>query len=432
MKSKNTILFALALGLTCTDVSAASISPEESMTGRSDAENHPLQRGINVNPWFRKPAISGSWNRYSEKGWSFSSPAFPTYDRQSYFNDLQSLRTAGFDFLRVPIHVGPFLSQTPDQRRQEFRNIGIVLNEALTMGFKLVINLQPSLPGKGSYESIASTSETRKNYIDVLHVLVSEIGQMAPDRIFVETINEPSTECGDRAWSNFQNQIVTSISEDFPKTQFVLTGACYSDIASLITLNPTRVSAPADRVYYTFHYYKPFVFTHQGNSWAGDPGNRIVTGLEWPSSEGNVSAALTEIRRTAPDTEAFAKDGSAGVSDAIKLAQQYYAKGADEASISADFDVVTRWADKYRIPRSHIILGEFGVLKQEGRWHGASMKSAARWTKAVRSQAERIGVPWAMWSYKEGFSLAIEDDGVALHNELLDALGLTRANAEGK
>lgn len=381
-------------------------------------------KGINVNPWFRKPAIVGTWDRAKPDSWTYGIPPFPKFDQNSFRDDLSSLQLAGFNLLRVPIHVGPFMTMDPAQRRAALENIGTVLDTALSFKFTLLIDYHTSEPGISDYLEIVKDSQSRNAYISAMLDLVEIIGKKSENSIIFETINEPSTACNDDVWPTFQKQIVESVIEKFPNTRLAVTGSCYSDVDSFAELRPSDYPVDAKNLFFTFHYYKPYTFTHQGNSWSGDPQQRYVTGLSWPASKGNFNTARNDILKTYKDSDAYATYGEAPLEDAFLLARKYYESDPDEQSINRDFDKISQWAKRNQIPPSNIILGEFGVLKREGKWFGADVESAARWTKAVRGRAEASGFAWAMWSYKEGFALAENEDTSTLNPLLLDALGL--------
>ena len=89
----------------------------------------------------------------------------------------------------------------------------------------------------------------------------------------------------------------------------IASGGCGSLIQGLDAFDP----APLERlapILYTFHFYEPYLFTHQGAPWMSDPVYRSLTSVPWPGTEGSLDATLAMVRRT------MAAD--AGVSEAAK------------------------------------------------------------------------------------------------------------------
>ncbi|WP_181164625.1 glycoside hydrolase family 5 protein [Amaricoccus solimangrovi] len=383
-----------------------------------------FERGINVNPWFTKPRAQ----KPGSKPVVFADPAYPAYTAESYRADLEKIAAAGFDFIRVPISPGPFLPMDPDKRRAAFANIRTVLETARAQGLDIMLNIHAG--STVSYAAIAADEGLREQYIASLLDLIAVMGDLGFEHVLFETINEPSSVCDDPVWPIFQRQILEAVAAASDEARMVVTGSCWSAIDGFVLLDPAELPLDPERLYYTFHYYSPYVFTHQGNSWSGDPGNRVVTGLAWPAARGDLESARARILEVAPKTEGYARFGEAATRQALDLADRYYASNAGPDFIATDFDRVADWARAHDIPADRIILSEFGVLKRERKWQGADIDSAARWVGAVRQAAEARGMPWAMWSYDEGMALTVADRDIRWHGELVEALGLKSPEAE--
>ena len=247
------------------------------------------------------------------------------------------------------------------------------------------------------------------------------------DKIIFETINEPTGACGDKKAVKFQVELIARLIKRHPNLKISVTGACYSHFRSLLTLDPKAFLVPQKNLYFTFHYYSPFSFTHQGNTWSQPPALQYVTGLPWPARRCKLGKIVKEIKASYRKTEAYKRYGDALLGKAAKTVKKYCWSGVGKRAIKADFEQVRQWADRMGVPRSHIILGEFGVLRREGKWKGARLKSAARWVKAVRKEAEASGFAWLMWNYKNGFSLVKSDRPGDFYPEIISGLGLKQS-----
>ena len=64
-----------------------------------------------------------------------------------------------------------------------------------------------------------------------------------------------------------------------PGVTLILSGACGSMIAGLEALDPIQDA----NVVYTFHFYEPYVFSHQGAPWmTSEPMYRYLNAVPWP------------------------------------------------------------------------------------------------------------------------------------------------------
>src|SRR5262249_27237245 len=108
-----------------------------------------------------------------------------------------------------------------------------------------------------------------------------------PSRVAFEPLNEPPQECTSADWPALQLRIVRAARNAAPRHTLILTGACGSMIAGLEELQP--VDDP--NVIYTFHFYEPYVFSHQAAQWMrSDPMYLDLNAAPGPASAGAKAA----------------------------------------------------------------------------------------------------------------------------------------------
>jgi endoglucanase len=184
-----------------------------------------------------------------------------------------------------------------------------------------------------------------------------------PDRLYFELLNEPRDAMTAGRWNALIPRALAAVRESNPSRMVIVGSARMNDIDAL-----PELALPADdRLIATVHYYAPFEFTHQGAHW-------VAGADEWL--------------------------GTAWGTD------------ADHDAVRADLERAATWAEHHRLP---LFIGEFGAYEK------ADMASRARWTAAVRTTAERLGIGWAYWEFGTDFG-AFDPDRLAWREPLLHAL----------
>ena len=184
-------------------------------------------------------------------------------------------------------------------------------------------------------------------------------------------------------------------------------------------------------VLYSFHYYEPHDFTHQGvkstqpSAWIW----QFIAGLPYPSRSENPEIVWRGIEQNiVQDKSLSPSDRRRALVEVRKRVASYFDAGFDRERISADFDAVSDWAKRNRIDPQSIFLGEFGVTRTYGIYRGSDATSQEAWMRDVRTEAERRGFRWAFWALTGygGMALVKTDGSDKLDPVSLRALGLSR------
>ena len=183
-------------------------------------------------------------------------------------------------------------------------------------------------------------------------------------------------------------------SEAAPHLPLMLTGILWSDYRALLRVDtaPFRSST----VLYTFHYYDPHTFTHQGV--AGDE-TRYIAGLAWPENAAHAEVVLSSAVERIRADKALRPDLQAPVEARTgQLIRDVVAGHYDAKHIADDFSAVAGWAARNGLPADKILLGEFGCVEAARGFPVGESRLA--WLAAVRQAAEKQGFGWAYWGYK--------------------------------
>ncbi|WP_375464142.1 glycoside hydrolase family 5 protein [uncultured Methylobacterium sp.] len=388
---------------------------------RATPEPVALRRGISLWPWFSltrefpAPRLDYDWPPFQEDR------PVPTAD------DLRRLSQAGFDFVRLPVDPGPFVAFGGARRTQLLETLAAAVDLILASRLSLVLNVQANAATHHFTPDNfygATAAPLFAAYRDLVAELARRFGARAPGRIALEPVNEPPQACGATAWNRVQAALLTAARRASPAVTLVATGACGGLAPGLTALDPSAFAALAP-VIFTFHFYEPYLFSHQGAPWMRDePIYRALNAVPWPARSGTLDETLAAVRaRMRADTETSASDKAAAYAATEAKLREYFAADPDRGYLDRQLADLRTWADLYGVPPRCILMGEFGALRSDARYVAAKAPDRARYVRDVRESAEAAGFPWAFWNLFDG--LGLMDDAHRIDPALIAALGLT-------
>ena len=342
-----------------------------------------LKRGINASEWFAQSASdysAGRTNRYTDA------------------QDIALMSRLGFDHVRLSIDAVP-LEQYPHGAgglNDEFLGrLDRAVDTMLADGLAVEIDLHP----EDSYKQQLRTSNDAADRLTMLwRNLAAHYATRDPERVFFEILNEPEVNDPYR-WAGIQARLAAAIRQAAPRHTIIATGPNYSDIKDLLAMQPL----PDGNVIYTFHFYDPHEFTHQGAGW-GVAWWGYTHGIPYPATDGS----MQELLRQVPDP-----------ANRFDL-EQYWLDRWDARRIRLLIDEAAAWGHANHVP---LICNEFGVYRD----HSDAI-SRATWIHDVRTALEADGIGWAMWDYRGSFGVVFKQDGqpAQVDGAIVGALGLTR------
>jgi aryl-phospho-beta-D-glucosidase BglC (GH1 family) len=235
-------------------------------------------------------------------------------------------------------------------------------------------------------------------FADFWRALAQHYSSWDPERVFFDVLNEPEQER--YRWYGVQAKLVAAIRQGAPQHTIIAAGAQWSNDDELVFLEPLR----DPNVIYDFHFYSPYLFTHQGATW-GVYYWHWVKGLRYPSTLESAQKAAAGVPEAA-DRLAVIRYG-------------YEHWNADR--IEGEISQIAEWGQQHNVP---VICDEFGVYRDYTDPH-----DRAEWIKDVRTSLERHEIGWTMWDYSGSFSVVEKKNGHAVPDELtVKALGLKMPN----
>lgn len=337
-----------------------------------------LQHGVSLSGWFSE---SGNYSMQQLR--AFTTPT-----------DLEHIHQLGFDHVRIAID--PVIFDCPNgwDNCERVQFLDQVVQKAIASDLYVIIDFHPN--PQYTHNLIVSELASAK-YLRLWGEIADHYGKMDPDRIILEVMNEFSSN-DVSSWLGLLQQSIEVIRRHAPTSTLIVQGAGFSDIWDLIAL-PTM--ADSDLIY-SFHYYEPHIFTHQGATWGLDYWLEIHN-LPFPPTEKGIAEAMDH---TASE-------------DARWRILQYREDHWDADRIAGDIAFAADWARRRNVP---LMCDEFGVYR-----NFSTPEDRSRWLTAVRTAFEKNHIGWTAWDYQGGFGVvykdgqAVRDDDVALQ-----ALGLKK------
>jgi endoglucanase len=376
---KRTILALVIVGLLVGALPTAA-QPD----GVSDARFARLARGINL------------------QGWFWYGPGTVEATAEHYLpGDFAFIRDLGFTHVRIPIDLGTIMdADSPNLLRADMLAVldaGIAMANAADLA--VIVDLHSTSMDAADDAVYSADLEDDPAFVALFlsfwESFAAHLSATDPEMVFLEPMNEPVYE--DRAddWAALQIELIAAIRAQAPDHTILATGTLWSNLDTLLELEP--LDDP--NIVYNFHFYEPFLFTHQGADWSWDA-VRMMREVPYPSSPALVQKALDR----SPDHVA-------------EHIVQYGVEAWDADRINTALARAEAWAAEHGV---RVTCNEFGAYREY-----APADDRVRWTHDVRTAFEAHDIGWTMWEYDGGFGLVQRIGRLTIIDAALgEALGL--------
>lgn len=379
---------------------AASIAKSTHAQGYSEPPNQPsdtprtvpasrlalLASGVNLSHWFWLPKEQNTDDR-----WKFITR-----------EELDALRAAGLTHVRLPLDPASLWDREAKSLRPgAWGEAEYAVDLCVAAGLAVVFDIHP-LGGRSKWIMPDETTGATEHLEALWTALAPRCAKWDAERLFLEVMNEPHEIKELGAWAAAQQRVVTIIRDHCPNHTIIATGDEWGGIDGLKKLDPIDDG----NIVYSFHFYEPHTFTHQGATW-GWEGWKNLRNVPYPCS----TQQAKDIAKTIDDDKG--RKGLVGEHSDKDDAKQKFG-GWNQTHIASRIEEAIAWSRKHARKGDPLPLycGEFGAIKEF-----APRASRLNWLKDVAAACREKKIGWAMWDYCGGFAMS-EQNGT---NRTLDA-----------
>jgi|GEM_PF-119253 len=303
--------------------------------------------------------------------------------------DFRIFHAMGCEAVRLPIDLlhmtGPAPGYELDPLLFELLDLAVDRAEAAGL-FMVLLN--------STWDQLFGTAQSLEPVLLAAWTQMAHHFKNRSNLVMYEILNEPHG-ISDSDWNGIQGRVIQAIRAEDRLHTIVVTPGNYGSY-----LNLDAMTAYADDdLLYTFHFYDPYIFTHQGITW-GDPAPSDLVGVPFPY------------------------EASAMPSLPASLAGSWwqdlynsYAQQGNEGWVKSQLDVAVQFQSQRNV---RLWCGEFGAYPP-----GSSSDDRAAWTGVVRSYMEDKGIAWTFftdWMFEKNTSGCLYTD---VDTMITSALGMT-------
>lgn len=344
------------------------------VTALNMAAECPFSKGVNLTSWFQAESAGRiDFGRFTRR-------------------DFEQIQLLGCDVIRLPINLHAMTDRSPNYTLEPlfFYFLDQAVDWAESLGLYLILD-------NHTYNPSVDTPEDIDVPLTAIWAQMAEHYASRSEYVLYEILNEPHG-IADTTWNRIQQQVIDVIRTVDTRHTIVVGPAGWNSYHHL-NLMPAYID---ENLIYTFHFYDPFIFTHQGASWT-TPSLVELSNVPFPFDPMLMPQLPGALRGSWVESNfrSYAQEGT------VQHVQQL-------------LETAVQFAQTRNVP---LLCGEFGVLNRNCR-----AGQRVFWYGVLRRYLEEHGIAWTSWDYQGAFGLFKKDSNEQfdydLNLDLLECLGL--------
>lgn len=282
--------------------------------------------------------------------------------------DISRIASWGMDHVRLPIDYmileddnNPF-----NYREEGFNYISNCIKWCEKYNLNIILDLHRA-PGYAFYslgENMLFEKDIMQNRFISLWKEFAVRFKSHGDNVVFELLNE-IVEPDSSRWNKLSKKAIEGIRSIDKERIIIVGGNNYNSASTLRELDFIE----DDRLVYTFHFYEPHIFTHQGASW--EPLKDLEFEVPYPSGKDIYELYLKKPLEFKERYELYENSDKAYIRESLRPALDF----ARERAVT-------------------LYCGEYGVIDQ------APIESSIRWHRDVSELLLEYNIGRAVWTYK--------------------------------
>lgn len=307
--------------------------------------------------------------------------------------DFSIIKKIGADHIRLPIDYSLIETEEGNPIEDGYNYIDRCVSYCQKYGLNMILDLHRtfgySFDKAEDCRLFWQSNEHKKRFISIWDKLADRYGKL--NFIAFDLLNEIVDSSVTDIWNELALLTIERIRYYSKEVPILVGGTKYNSIFTVKDI----LQPPDEKIVYSFHFYEPYIFTHQGASWEN-----------LMKSDFRVAYPLT-AKEYIDESKLYLDGQCSGIfyhmNDSLI--------GKD--MLSALFSEAVFIAEQRNVP---LYCGEYGVIDN------ADPKNALAWFRDINAVFNHYGIGRAIWTYK-GLNFGISDEHYStVFNEISNLL----------